>query len=509
MDFIPQAFQALATHRQFIVCTFVESKSRPGKTDKFPVDHRTGSITNAHDPAVWTDAQTALDASKRLGAGFGLGFVFTDRDPFWFLDIDNCYDPGKCEPGVQGSGWSEISLAMINKFPGALVEVSSSGRGLHIIGSGAVPSHSCRNEVGLEFYSSGRFVALTGTYAQGDAGKDFTPAVASLVESYFQPNAVAKGSNELWQWDDLCERGPQPDWRGPIDDQDLINAATAARSAGAVLNGGVTFKDLWTRNLDVLQRAYPCAHHESGFDESRADGALAQILAFWTGNDHDRIRRLMTQSELVRPKYERPDYLPRTILGVCSRQNQVCTMWANPKVSDVVGQDDKPRLKVRTNRGFLSLDDTAKHFEGCVYIADEHKVLMPHGDIVTPEVFRAWYGGYRMPLDDRNEKTTDDPYKAFINSQVFEAPKVHSTCFRPDLSFQKIIETEGKSFVNTYKPIPIEMVDGDVELMLAHIAILFPNQRDQEFVIAYMAALVQYPGIKFQWCPLIQGDRKS
>ena len=155
---------------QFIVYVLTPSKNRPGKNDKLPIDHRTGNVANAHDPAIWTDKATATATATRLGPSYGVGFVFTEQDPFWFLDIDDC---------LQADGtWSPLAISLLNVFPGAYVEVSSSGKGLHIIASGTVPQHGCRNaEHKLELYHAGRFVALTGTHASGSARLDFTPQV--------------------------------------------------------------------------------------------------------------------------------------------------------------------------------------------------------------------------------------------------------------------------------------------------------------------------------------------
>jgi putative DNA primase/helicase len=47
--------------------------------------------------------------------------------------------------------------------------------------------------------------------------------------------------------------------------------------------------------------------------QSEADLALCQILAFWTHKDAERIDRLFRQSGLNRDKWDRPDYLKRTI----------------------------------------------------------------------------------------------------------------------------------------------------------------------------------------------------
>src|SRR5277367_4374844 len=126
MEFLPQAFEALRSYPQFIVYLLTPSKARSGKTDKLPADYITGRVVNAHDTSVWTNAETAIAAIKRLGEGYGVGFVFTENDPFWFLDIDDCLDQS-------GTAWSPLALSLLSAFPGAAVEISSSRRGLHII----------------------------------------------------------------------------------------------------------------------------------------------------------------------------------------------------------------------------------------------------------------------------------------------------------------------------------------------------------------------------------------
>ena len=143
---IPAAFRQ---YRQFIGYKLVPRGN--GKTDKFPVDHRTGEVVSAHDPNVWASAEEVE------AAGYPVAFVFTANDPFWFLDIDGAYVGGQ---------WSSLSVDLLARFPLAAVEVSASGTGLHVFGSGPVPPHGCKNtRLGLEFYTEGRFVALTGTLA--------------------------------------------------------------------------------------------------------------------------------------------------------------------------------------------------------------------------------------------------------------------------------------------------------------------------------------------------------
>jgi hypothetical protein len=84
-------------------------------------------------------------------------------------------------------------------------------------------------------------------------------------------------------------------------------------------------------------------------------------------------------------------------------------------------------------------------------------------------------------------------------------PIAESSTFRPDLESRILIEHEGRVLINTYIPIVTERKEGDVTPFLDHLAKLLPNEQDRAILLAYMAAVIQYKGIKFQWCPLIQG----
>ena len=146
MHALPAALAAMGAFRQFIVFLAVPSKTRPGKTDKFPCDFRTGRVVSAHDAQYWTDAPTAIAAAATLGGTYGVGFVFTENDPFWFLDMDGAYNP--IDPTDPNSpwAWSPLSVSLCQALTGAAIEVSGSGRGLHAFGTGRPPIHGCRND---------------------------------------------------------------------------------------------------------------------------------------------------------------------------------------------------------------------------------------------------------------------------------------------------------------------------------------------------------------------------
>lgn len=500
MQFLPDALAPLAAFRQFVAYVLVPSQSRPGKTDKFPVDCASGRVADAHDPAIWTDAQTAISTAARLGHGYGVGFVFTEYDPFWFLDIDNCQTP-------DGSAWSPLATQLCAAFPGAAIEVSQSGKGLHIIGSGRAPMHGKKNKnYNLEFYTEKRFIALTGISATGSASTDFSHILPNLVAQFFPPTHSDDETAANWTTE------PCEEWRGPTDDEDLLRRALRSQSAAAAFGNRASFRDLFECNVEVLARAYPDA--ERGFDASSADAALAQHLAFWTGKDCERIYRLMMRSALVRPKWERDDYLRKfTIPNAVAIQRDVLTDKEPEPLAGAseMGEPspeatgEKAVAEMVTGNVFMNVDETLNLFSGCVYVYDQNKILVPGGLLFKPEPFRVMFGGYSFPMDNANERSSRDPYEAFTQNQAFRSPRADGTCFKPNRAFGEIIRDAGRSRVNTYWPITIPRQVGDVTPFLDHMAKLLPNERDREILLSYMCACVQHKGVKFQWAPLLQG----
>ena len=282
----------------------------------------------------------------------------------------------------------------------------------------------------------------------------------------------------------------------------LINKALSSNVIKAAFGGGPTFRDLWEKNIPVLSESYPDPKRD--FDASAADAAMAQHLAFWTGKDCDRMERIMRRSALVRDKWDRRErfgYLKRTILKAVGRQQQVYNTNPSAPAPSPDNPDPAPTFR------YMTADNQKEHFKDCVYIRDSHRIWCPDGAMLTPERFKAMYGGYTFQMDYANTKTTKNAWEAFTESQVVNFPKVSIPCFRPELPSGTVIEEEGHTVVNTYVPIDTEQMDGDVLPFLDFLARLLPDARDREILLSYMAAVVQYPGIKFQWCPLIQGTQ--
>ncbi len=533
---LPDALAPLGAYSQFILCKLVPSTTKPGKMEKLPIDWRSGAVASAHDSSIWMAAPQALMMAEQYGPQYLPCFVFTERDPFWFLDIDSCVLSTPAGPT-----WSPVAQHLCNYFRGCAIERSTSGIGLHVFGQGVVPAHRTRPPAeinaqypGLEFYTSGRFVALTGDILMpGSAGVDTTLLMAPFVAAWFA------GGERLTPADWTTE--PVPEWRGPTDDAELLRRAMNSKSGKSAFGDQPTFADLWTANAEVLGRKWPDTEKGRPFDPTRADAALAQLLAFWTGKNCARIERLMRQSALVRDKWDyHATYLNElTIAGCVARQTQVLQdkppeASPLPAAVDYSAYDDgaaasvqlpvdrragapaapsaapglavsAPRQRRVTGTTFLSPDDQEQLFAGCVYIRNENKVLVPGGKLLDSARFNVVFGGYKFVLGSDNAKMTSKAWEAFTESQILRAPMADDTCFRPELDPGVLVETAGVVEANIWWPISTPRQQGDVTPLLHHMNLLIADERDRWQIICYIAAMIQYPGRKFMWAPLIQG----
>jgi primase-polymerase (primpol)-like protein len=94
MQHLPPALAPLAAYRQFIAYRLEAHPEKPGKTLKKPLNIHTGRVHDPHDAGAWVSFEQAAKFAEVAGDRFGVGFVFTANDPFWFLDIDECLDAG-------------------------------------------------------------------------------------------------------------------------------------------------------------------------------------------------------------------------------------------------------------------------------------------------------------------------------------------------------------------------------------------------------------------------------
>jgi hypothetical protein len=289
----------LAHYRQFISCRLVPNP-KGGKPDKVPCDIF-GNKVDKNDRRHWGSYE------EKAALPWPVGFVLTAEDPFWCIDLDAAV--------VGLSQWSPLVLEEFARFHGAYVELSQSGLGVHIWGSGAhalpLGHRTRRGSYPVEIYTSDRFIML-GTPLGGDARVDFFSRLPQFMEYHRLPMVVTSAK---------LEPGRDPEWSGPEDDAELIAYAMTQRpTANQMFGGALTFKDIWEYNTEAFKRKFPDGDK---FNHSSIDYSLMNHLSYFTGRDEVRMHHLFQQWRGYRPeKYDRrPALLVKTVEKATSNPN--------------------------------------------------------------------------------------------------------------------------------------------------------------------------------------------
>lgn len=257
--------QELRDRVQWLNWTYRERDSREAKV---PVD-AAGHAIDATDPARWRSFDEACAIAEARGHGIAL--ALSDDDPYVGVDLDDCVDAG---------GELSDDARSIIQHLGSYAETSPSGTGVKLVLRATKPaSAGCKT-----WTPSGHTVEIYG-------GKRFFTITGRRVD--IAPGGVAEAQEAL---DALCARlwppkqSPRPETShmpfAALDDDEVIRRASKAAN-------GDLFARLWAGDTT--------GH---GGDDSSADLALCNLLAFWTGSDAAQIDRLFRRSGLMRPKWD-------------------------------------------------------------------------------------------------------------------------------------------------------------------------------------------------------------
>jgi putative DNA primase/helicase len=253
--------QEMTEYKQWVLWRRMEVN---GRMAKMPISSWSGKAAACDKPQTWTTFRHVCVALKRFRAD-GIGFVFTESDPFYGIDLDKCRDRnGRINDG---------SLKLIRQID-SYAEISPSGDGVHIILKAKLGSQG-RRTAGLEVYASGRYFTITGKHLAGT------------------PDRIEQRQREL---DILLKErfpsGPEPTAVSITPSHDLSDTALIGKALSA--KSGPLFRRLWSGDISDYDD-----------DHSRADAALCRMLSFWTGGDRQRVDRLFRMSGLMRPKWDR------------------------------------------------------------------------------------------------------------------------------------------------------------------------------------------------------------
>jgi len=144
----------LMSYKQWVLWKFEEKDGRKTKVP-YSVNGKRASTTNQKDWSTYKEVNDILvsDDHNHINKYSGLGFVFTNEDPFIGIDWDKCIT----EEFISTEIYEEV------KALETYAEISPSGTGIHAICRGILPKckHRANNR---EIYKSGRFFTMTGNH---------------------------------------------------------------------------------------------------------------------------------------------------------------------------------------------------------------------------------------------------------------------------------------------------------------------------------------------------------
>ncbi len=263
-------------------------EQRDGQETKIPYNPRTGAKARPNNRNTFSSFRAAVDALQRRPDkydGIGLG-LFGDLAG---IDIDHCVseETGELKP---------LAQEIIEKM-GSYTEWSPSGEGIHIYcrAPGLRPDkeryYTKRRD--LEIYVAGstnRYLTVTGDAINQESLNERSAELAEVLERYMlkkdkptvaQSNVVTRSSNSTSD-DPLA---------AAMDDAELIDRMLRAKN-------GEKIRRLWEGDAsDYLK-------DNGDPDNSGADQALCNRLAFWTRKHPEQMDRLFRQSGLMRDKWD-------------------------------------------------------------------------------------------------------------------------------------------------------------------------------------------------------------
>lgn len=294
-------------------------QSRDGiKKTKVPVNARTGGNARSDTPETWCTYQFA-DWKKKKNGCDGVGVMFSGLGNGYMLcgvDVDN---------HANTVGGNPLQAELLELFSGTYAEKSPSGNGCHILfmlSESFIEQlknvwgkyNNKKSEEDIECYISGitnRYFTYTGDCIADYPITDMSAALQTFLDKYMlkeQPQAQSKPV-------------PAP-VSAPLDIESMLDIARGSKSGAAfsgLYDGGDT-------------SAY------SG-DDSAADLALCQMLAFYLQGDYNKIDTAFRKSALMRDKWNREDYRSATI----NKAIKSCRKFYTPPQAKIKAEKPKPQ----------------------------------------------------------------------------------------------------------------------------------------------------------------------
>ncbi len=251
-----------------------------GKPKKVPYSCKTGKRASVSNKRTGVSFENVIDYALSNKVN-GIGFIFSDRDPYFGLDIDNCIDNnGEIEP------WAKKWVKILNSY----TEFSPSGKGLHVIGKGKLLQEG-RRKGNFELYENNRYFTVTGDMLDGFTEiRDCTTALKKLQKELF-PSNVSKTRKQVPTQNkttNINSSSGSTNVGNNLAVEDFPKIATKSKK------NGKRIEDLLNGEWEKLRK------YKS---QSEADLSLCSAMAFYFNKDPIKIDQAFRKSKLYRDKW--------------------------------------------------------------------------------------------------------------------------------------------------------------------------------------------------------------
>jgi hypothetical protein len=110
----------------------------------------------------------------------------------------------------------------------------------------------------------------------------------------------------------------------------------------------------------------------------------------------------------------------------------------------------------------------------------------------------------KMPLT-RDNRRRESPAEWAI--RVWSIEKVEAVLYAP--GHPEVFEALGRRWANSYDPSSVPAAtpgDGEIiKMLMTHLELMFPDARERELLLAWLAHNVRWPGKKIRWSPYVFG----
>ncbi|MER1998394.1 MAG: phage/plasmid primase, P4 family, partial [Lysinibacillus sp.] len=388
MKIIPYNFNEIPSELRsmpnWILWKAEERENGKGETKITKVPYQIdGNEAQSNNPSTWSTFPTAAKFYTNSNAD-GIGFVFSKRDKYVGIDIDNCVTYRSDDTERKNPIISDFANSVIELMD-SYTEFSVSGTGIHIIVKGSLPQDLCgtgrkNSKLGLEVYQYGRYFTMTGYRENSNDIFERTDELAELFELHFDDSDLVDRIVKLQDYENDEIR---------LSNEQLWEKMFRSKS-------GDEIRAMYNGNLTVNN------------DHSATDLALCNHLAFWTGKSATRMDSMFRESGLMRGKW---DVIHHTASGETYGERTISIAIASTTttVLDHKNEAEYAEFSFDFHSGDVAADevknDEPKKKFRLTELGNAERIAHEYGHVIKYVSDMGWvlWDGKRWKIDEKKE----------------------------------------------------------------------------------------------------------